>query len=41
MKNFERIMRVVAISVLIGLMTMTTYNVVAHGTSHDELVIID
>ena len=39
MKNFDNIMRVVAIAIMLGLMTLTTYSVVAHGTSHDELVI--
>jgi hypothetical protein len=41
MKNFDRIMRVVAIAIILGLMTLTTYNAVAYGTSHDELVITD
>ena len=41
MENFDNIMRVVAIAIMLGLMTLTTYNVVANGTSHDELVITD
>ena len=39
MKKSETIMRAVTLAVMAGLMTLVTYNVVAYGTSHDELYI--
>ncbi len=41
MKNFRKIMNIVAISIMVEMAMLVTHNVVAHGTSHDELVIID
>ena len=41
MKNFRKIMNVVAITIMIAIAMLVTHNVVANGTSHDELVIID
>jgi len=41
MKNFRKIMNIVAITIMVSIAMLVTHNVVAHGTSHDELVIID
>jgi hypothetical protein len=39
MRNTETIMRGITIIIMIACITLISYNVVAHGTTHDELYI--
>ena len=39
MRNTETIMRGITIIIMIACITLISYNVVAHGTAHDELYI--
>ena len=40
MRNTETIMRGITIIIMITIVTLISYNVVAHGTTNDELYII-
>ena len=39
MRKTETLMRSITIIIMVALATLVTYNVVAHGTTHDELYI--
>ena len=39
MNRLETIMRSITIIIMIGCITLISYNVVAHGTANDELYI--
>ena len=39
MTRTEKFMGIITLSIMVALATLVTYNVVAHGTDKDELVI--